>query len=252
MRNDPSLTPNVDQVLRLVERVALALVTERDQFEFGYAYERGTLMVKMKANLADVKRLVGKNGTHISALLTVAWTVGTALGVRSIEIDRISIGQKPEAPFIKFNPKPGVSLEPIVDLVSEVVETVWPQQCDIGVRDRSNYATDIIVQIGADHDNVIENLSHALRSLFMTAGINIGRLCYVTVEGNSATDWREADAARRATRSIHVSGSVADKGESEISRKHRGELGKRKMHMHGFRGQKKSSVAKDWRPGREE
>lgn len=252
MMNDPTLTPNVKDVLGLIERVALALVTERDQFQFGYVYDRGTLTVKMQANLADVKRLVGKNGTHISALLTVAWTVGTALGVRSIEIDRIGIADAPEAPFVKFSPKPGVSLEPIVDLVSEIVGTVWPQQCDIGVRDRNNYATDIIVQVNADHDNIIENLSHALRSLFMTAGINIGRLCYVTVEGNSATDWREVDAARRATRPFHIPCPVEDQGKPEIPRKHRGELGKRKMHMHGFRSQKKSSAAKDWRPGREE
>lgn len=245
------MPPNVQQVLTIIERIVRAIVTEHDQFEFKHTYEGGTLKIKMRANLADVKRLVGKNGAHISALLCVAWTIGSALGVRSIDIDKIGVAAEyDELPFRKFVPLVGADVTPLADLIRDIADIIWPQQNDVCIIDRNSSASDIYVRVDSDHDNVVENLSHSLRSLFMTVGINIGRLCYVTVEGNGAEDWREADAARRATRSIHVSGSVADKGVEKIPREHRRELGKRDLHVRGLRGSAKPASATDWRPGR--
>lgn len=232
-----------------IERIVRAMIECHDQLTFTADNRHGCLFISITANVADAKRIVGKDGRHISALLCVAWIIGRQLGVSKIAFDRITVTEMAEHSFEKYVPVKGADLEPACSLVGEIVQVLGGHVV-IDEHKRGDMASSVIVTTTVPHCGEIENLSNALHTLFVPIGMKLGRIMHVTIDGSGADDWRQAYAARRAARCVHVPGSKPDQRSPEVPGEHRGQLGERNVHVHGFRGAEKPGAAGEWSPSR--
>lgn len=236
------------KVVGLVERIVSAMIIKHDEFLLNATSRFGVLNINMEANTGDAKRIVGKNGCHISSLLTIAWTLARNNGVLRITFGRVQSGPGDEVAYEKFEPTREYDIEPVRNLINDVVREAFGS-CSVVIKPRCQASVAATVTLPIKHTCFIENFYTAMHTLFIPIGMRVGRIVYVTINGIGAEDHRAADAARRGTRPDDIPCQQPNQRGAQVPREHRRELGERNLHVRRFRDETRTGTEEEWRPG---
>ena len=235
----------------LIERVIRALCVCESQLTVRFNCDGTALYVDITANTADAKRIVGRGGSHLAALKSLAAAIVAGSGSRLIvEFNRVESTELPEVPFVRMEPVADFDDTKVAGLFRDIIEACYP---DLKVtfmsepRDERAWTMKAWVEtLPVASPRRIYEVSRAVHYLFIPIGMNAGRAVYANVNVERGGDAQTHHAACGTTRPVHVHGAEPHQRAAVVPREHRGELGARDVRLPRLGGAEKSGAA----PGR--
>lgn len=221
----------VEAIRRLVE----LLCCRPSELQWSWEDDGTIVSVRVCANTADAKRIVGKRRNTLNALSDIGRILMFGLK-RVIEFGTIESNSNPEencrrtiiVPSSRWNPDPFIKVfSDILELSfrhSEVFVECTPVEPD-ACKLRAKFVE------GAPAPEVVATLSKAFYTVFVPIGLRHGRLIHASIERTDREVLGANDAVGGASRPVHVSRPEQDQRRPSVPSQHRGQLGVGKMRV---------------------
>ena len=186
----------VDNVSELIGRLSVV----PDQLTVAGRMEGPALVFRIRANAADSKRIVGRQGSTLAALKDMALLMSDyAHPGLPIDFMRVEATDDPEVGMMRTDPA-SFSLETELERFGSYVTWCFPEsKLVLDVRNEHD-AVRFIATVHSDEQQRITQCARALHVLMVLIGRKAGKTIYASVEAPSGGCDEADHAARRGVR----------------------------------------------------